>query len=124
MDHDPEQKESPAQTHPQFRLVYLAKQVLRGLLEILLDSKNSDFDDMDDLHRWIGCELEQKKSLKYYLGGVYPQPYPFALYENWHQEQVVLLPEIEEKREPKKEQKRKGETLLTFGLNYIKSTYF
>jgi hypothetical protein len=37
---------------------------------------------------------------------------------------VVLLPEIEEKRGQKKEQKRKGETLLTFGLNYIKSTYF
>jgi hypothetical protein len=68
--------------------------------------------------------LEQKKSLKYYLGGVYPQPYPFSLYENWYQEQVVLLPEIEEKRGPKKEEKRKGETLLTFGLNYIKSTYF
>jgi hypothetical protein len=37
---------------------------------------------------------------------------------------VVLLTEIEERWQTIKGRKRKDETLLTFGPNYIKSTYF
>ena len=82
------------------------------------------FDGMDDPHHWICCELEQKKPLKYYLGEVYQAPFAYALYENLHQEQVVLLTETEERWHTIKGKKRKDETLLTFGPNYIKSAYF
>jgi hypothetical protein len=83
-----------------------------------------DSDGKDGLYHWICCELEQKKSLKYNLGEVYQVPFAYALYESLYQEQVVLLTEIEARRQARKGRKRKDETLLTFGPNYIKSTYF